>query len=103
DPQIQAQHLRVLADDRHFFPRYDAIWLYRRDAATRWPALPAAIDALGGRISVEAMQRLNAEVQIERRDDVTVADAFATTLSPGGSAAVPRRVKAGAAAEFLAR
>ena len=35
--------LRVLADDRGFFPRYQAILLYRRDAEARWPAAFAAL------------------------------------------------------------
>jgi len=103
DPEIQAQHLRVLTDDRHAFPRYDAVWLYRRDAAARWPALLTGIDAWAGRISVANMQQLNGAVQIQRRDDVAVASAFAATLSPGASAAAPPVISQSALAELAAR
>jgi osmoprotectant transport system permease protein len=105
DAEIAAQHLTVLQDDRHFFPRYDAVWLYRQDAATRWPALPAAINALAGRISVQSMQRLNAEVQLGHRDDREVAAAFYATLMPGApTAAAPSSgADAGSVAQLMAR
>ena len=34
DPEIAEHGLRVLEDDRHQFPAYDAVWLYRGDAGT---------------------------------------------------------------------
>ncbi len=94
DAEIQAQHLRVLEDDRHFFPRYDAVWLYRRDAAARWPALVGAIDALGGRISERAMQELNGEVQIQHQDDAAAAARFVAAMLPGANARAPRAAAA---------
>ena len=106
DAEIAAQNLTVLKDDRHFFPRYDAVWLYRRDAAARWPALSAAIDALAGRISVQSMQRLNAAVQLQHRDDRDVAAAFYATLGPAGHAAPAMRGAdggPGSGAQLLAR
>lgn len=89
DAEIDAQHLVVLQDDRGFFPRYDAVWLYRQDAAMRWPALAASIDALAGRIPVQDMRRLNAAVQIEHRDDRSVAAAFFATMSSAQAAGQP--------------
>jgi osmoprotectant transport system permease protein len=76
DPQILSEHLRVLRDDRHYFPDYQAIWLYRREAVQRWPALLAAMQALAGRIPVQAMQQMNADVQLQHRDDRQVAARF---------------------------
>lgn len=105
DAEIGAQHLTVLQDDRHFFPRYDAVWLYRQDAATRWPALVEAINALTGRISVQNMQQLNAAVQLGHRDDREVAAAFYATLFPGTSPAAARSSSAdpGGLAQLMAR
>lgn len=106
DAEIAAQNLTVLQDDRHFFPRYDAVWLYRRDAAARWPALSAAIDALAGRISVQSMQRLNGAVQLAHRDDRDVAAAFYATLapkSPGAPAVRDTHGGPGSLAQLLAR
>lgn len=81
DAEIQAYHLTVLRDDRGYFPSYQAVWLYRLEAARRWPPLLAAMQDLAGRISVEAMQGMNAQVQIEHRDDRSVAASFVATLS----------------------
>ena len=80
DPEIQADHLRVLEDDRHYFPSYQAVWLYRLDAVARWPALLRSIEDLSGRIPEPTMRRLNAEVQIQRLDDVAVAAQFVSTI-----------------------
>jgi osmoprotectant transport system permease protein len=105
DAEIAAQGLTVLQDDRHFFPRYDAVWLYRQDAAAHWPALVAAINSLAGRISVQSMQRLNAAVQLGHRDDRDVAAAFYATLVPGGATAAVRSpgTDAGSVTQLLAR
>jgi osmoprotectant transport system permease protein len=37
DAKIGQYGLRVLDDDRGYFPRYDAVLLYRLDAAQRFP------------------------------------------------------------------
>ena len=42
--------LAVLADDRSYFPRYDAVLLYRADLPTRLPRTWAALRGLGGRL-----------------------------------------------------
>lgn len=76
DAEIQAYHIRVLEDDRHYFPGYQAIWLYRLDSAQRTPTLLAAISDLTARISESQMQQLNAQVQLQRRDETAVAAGF---------------------------
>lgn len=76
DAEIQSDHLRVLEDDRHYFPSYQAIWLYRLDSVQRTPALLAAISDLSGRISQSQMQQLNAQVQVQRREEASVAASF---------------------------
>jgi len=91
DAQIQQYHLVVLQDDRHYFPGYQAVWLYRLQAAARQPALLASIDELAGRIDVRAMRAMNAAVQIRRRDDRAVAAQFVAALvapehAPGAKA-----------------
>src|SRR5688572_32317004 len=42
--------LTVLDDDRQYFPRYDAVLLYRLDLPRKAPAAWAAIQQLEGRI-----------------------------------------------------
>lgn len=66
DARIVRDDLLVLEDDRAFFPRYDAVLLYRLDLPARLPRAWAALGRLQGRIDTEAMRRMNAAVEIER-------------------------------------
>lgn len=107
DPQIEAYDLTVLADDRHFFPDYEAVWVYRLAAVKTWPALQTSMHALVGRISAQAMRAMNAAVQIQRRDDRTVAAEFlaASVPRPAGAPRLALRATAvaGLGARLLAR
>jgi osmoprotectant transport system permease protein len=67
DAQIDRMNLRVLVDDRRFFPRYDAVFLYRTELPSKAPLAMAAILRLVGRIDDAAMRRANAEVVLDRR------------------------------------
>ncbi|MGE5179809.1 MAG: glycine betaine ABC transporter substrate-binding protein [Bacteroidota bacterium] len=62
DAQIERLGLRILEDDRRFFPRYDAVWLYRIDLARREPRAMQAIRRLTGTIDRARMIRANARV-----------------------------------------
>jgi osmoprotectant transport system permease protein len=76
DAEIARDRLRVLVDDRGFFPRYQAILLYRRDAAARWPAAFAALGRMSGEIDDRTMMRLNARVKLDKVPERTVAADF---------------------------
>jgi osmoprotectant transport system permease protein len=76
DAEIRNYHIEVLADDRHYFPAYDAVWLYRLDTAQRTPLLLTAIQSLSSRISLKAMQNMNAAVMIDKRSETLVAAEF---------------------------
>ena len=68
DAKLAEYDLTVLADDLHFFPKYNAVFLYRLDTDQ------AAIDAirtLDGTIDEKEMTRLNAEA--ERTKDFAAA------------------------------
>lgn len=66
DAKIARYGVKALADDRGFFPRYDAVVLHRLDAASRHPAAFAAWKALEGRLDEPAMIRLNARAELDR-------------------------------------
>lgn len=68
DGSIAALDLFQLADDRHYFPPYEAIILTRKDALARVPALVEMLAKLKGAISTEEMRRLNYEVDGRKRD-----------------------------------
>ena len=86
DPEIPYYHLRLLRDDRGYFPEYQALLLYRLDALERVPALRGALNALAGRIDLAAMQRLNAQVQREGLSETEAARRF---LRVAGVSATP--------------
>jgi osmoprotectant transport system permease protein len=77
DPQIEKLSLVLLDDDLRFFPRYDAVLLYRVDLETRAPAALAAMLRLEGRIDESMMTRANAAVVLEKK---SVEEAARTLL-----------------------
>ncbi len=76
DPEIVAQHLRVLEDDRHAFSEYKAVFLTRQDLEARAPGALRALERLEGRISTRDMIALNARARIERVPEPEIAAAF---------------------------
>ncbi|CAN5136191.1 glycine betaine ABC transporter substrate-binding protein [soil metagenome] len=76
DAQIVARSLVVLDDDRHYFPRYDAVLLVRADLPERAPREWQSLQALEGRIDESTMQRLNAEAEVGKRDFTSIARDF---------------------------
>ena len=68
DGRIAALDLVQLEDDRRYFPPYEAVFLTRKDALARVPALAEALRKLGGAISTEEMRKLNYEVDGLKRD-----------------------------------
>jgi osmoprotectant transport system permease protein len=89
DAKIARYGLALLADDRHFFPSYQAVFLYRSDAARRAPRAIAAIRALAGTIDRASIAALNAEVEIDGRTFASVADEFVRARAGQGTD-VPR-------------
>jgi osmoprotectant transport system permease protein len=73
DPKIVQLRLRVLEDDRHNFPPYRAVFLYRDDLA---PGAAAALARLHGKIDDREMIRMNARADIDKVGDCDVAGDF---------------------------
>lgn len=76
DADIRKFDFILLADDRHFFPAYDAIILYRADLEERAPRVVEAWRRLEGRISAADMLDLNARVQIDGQSERRAAADF---------------------------
>jgi osmoprotectant transport system substrate-binding protein len=81
DGLIDALHLVALADDRHYFPPYDAVPIVRRETLAKFPQLRPALADLAGKISAEEMRHLNAEVDASQRDAAAVVRAFRSAKS----------------------
>ena len=74
DAEIPYYHLRTLDDDRHYFPRYEAVYLYRLALVQSAPAFVTALQKLAGRIDENAMRQMNARVKLQgMKEDVVVA------------------------------
>ena len=65
DAKIERFQLRALEDDRRFFPRYDAVLLYRLDVPARFPQAWAKLQKLEKRIDEKTMIRLNAAAELQ--------------------------------------
>jgi len=78
DGQIESLKLKVLVDDRGYFPPYEAAPVVRRVMLERYPKLAAALEGLGGRISVQGMRRMNYEVDGGHRGPSEVVREFRT-------------------------
>jgi len=87
DAKIDALGLRVLDDDQHYFPRYDAVVLYRLDVPTRHPQAWAALQALSGRVTEPMMIAMNARAELKGvAFDVIARDQLAALARPSASA-----------------
>jgi osmoprotectant transport system permease protein len=64
DAKIDHLGLVVLQDDRGYFPRYDAVLLYRLDVPQRFPAAWAALQKLQASIDEKAMIGMNARAEL---------------------------------------
>lgn len=73
DAKLDKYQLIVLEDDLGFFPRYDAVLLYRAETPSRFPKAWAALAQLEGRLDDAGMRRLNAAAELEGKDFAAIA------------------------------
>nr|MBA3477619.1 ABC transporter permease subunit [Lautropia sp.] len=86
DAKIASLGLVTLQDDRGYFPKYDAVLLYRLDVPERFPQAWAAIGGLEGRIDEPRMIAMNGEAELGGRDFGVIAGDFlqaGATGNPG--------------------
>jgi len=76
DAKIERFNLRVLEDDREFFPKYDAVLFHRRDLPARFPDGWRALAGLEGKIDARRMIQMNAAAELEGRTFAQAAGLF---------------------------
>jgi osmoprotectant transport system permease protein len=76
DAEVQYYKLRLLNDDRGYFPVYHCVLLYRADLEQRAPQVVAAIRRLEGRIDNPSMVAMNARAKLDRVSETRVAAEF---------------------------
>ncbi len=78
DSRIREMNLRVLEDDKFFFPAYQAGIVVRMETLSEYPELNAVLAPLFGLIDDEAILQMNYEVEIRQRTPGEVANSFLT-------------------------
>jgi osmoprotectant transport system substrate-binding protein len=68
DGPIRALGFVVLADDKHYFPPYEAVPLFREDSLAAHPEIRAAMSRLAGQVSADEVQAMNDAVDAQHRD-----------------------------------
>ena len=76
DGLIKAFNLKVLKDDKSFFPPYYAATLINNKTLEKYPELKPLLNELGGKISNEKMIELNFKVDKLDQDPAKVAEDF---------------------------
>lgn len=80
DGKLEAYHLKILEDDKGFFPPYYAAPLIRDVTATKHPELVTLLNKLGHKINEATMRHLNFQIEQEGRSFEQVAQEFLYNL-----------------------
>ena len=80
DGRIKAFDLKVLEDDRQYFPPYQAAPLVKESFVKNYPDAIKAINKLAGKISTSTMTELNSRVDQNKQAEEVVAKAFLDSL-----------------------
>lgn len=76
DGQLTKYPVRLLQDDKHVFPPYDAAIVVRVEILQKHPELTTILESLGNKINEQKMQKMNYEVEIKKRSPAEVALEF---------------------------
>ncbi|MGY0693766.1 ABC transporter substrate-binding protein [Virgibacillus sp. FSP13] len=76
DPQLKEYDLKVLEDDKQFFPPYEASLVARNSVIEEYPGIDEIIKSTVGLISTEEMTDLIYKVDIEKQSIKEVSEEF---------------------------
>lgn len=76
DGRVKGFDLKVLEDDKHFFPSYNVTPVVRQDVLASHPGLDSALNQLSAQITNEAITELNKRVDIDHESPEKVARDF---------------------------
>ncbi len=68
DGRIKGFGLRVLTDDKNFFPVYNPAPCVKSETAEKYPELTSIFEKLGDKLTTDEMTNLNYQVDIEHKD-----------------------------------
>ncbi|MFB7994320.1 glycine betaine ABC transporter substrate-binding protein [Streptomyces sp. NPDC056002] len=73
DGRIRAMNLKVMADDKHFFPNYNAAPEMNTKSLEKYPAMAKVIEPITKKLDNTVAQELNAKVDVDGQDPHDVA------------------------------
>ena len=73
--------LKILEDDKGFFPDYNGAFFVREDVLEQYPELEGILNQLSGKIPTEQMAELTYQVDVLGRDVDEVAREFLDSLN----------------------
>jgi osmoprotectant transport system permease protein len=76
DGLLTAFHLRVLEDDKNFFPPYYAVPIVKQEVIKEHPEIAKVINSLSGKLTDEKMRELNYKVDSLKQSPAKVAKDF---------------------------
>lgn len=76
DGQLVSSNATVLEDDQHYFKNYYCGSVVRQDVLDKYPELEKVLMKMDGLINDEDMRKMNAAVEVDGKEDVTVAHDF---------------------------
>ncbi|GAA0430361.1 osmoprotectant ABC transporter substrate-binding lipoprotein OpuCC [Lentibacillus halophilus] len=76
DGRIKEYNLKVLKDDKRFFPPYDASPVINNETLEKYPEIREITKRLSGEISTEEMQQLNYKMDVKRMNPRKIAKQF---------------------------
>ncbi|WP_323169008.1 glycine betaine ABC transporter substrate-binding protein [Pantoea agglomerans] len=76
DGRVKGFNMKVLEDDKHFFPSYNVTPVVRQDVLASHSGLDTALNQLSAQITDEAITELNKRVDIDHQSPETVARDF---------------------------
>jgi osmoprotectant transport system permease protein len=90
DAKIEKLKLRVLNDDRAYFPTYNAVWVARTSFVEKYPELWKQLENLRGKIDEARMRQLNVKADLDKRPIESIAAEFLGRAAPETSSAVAK-------------
>ncbi|NUS27025.1 MAG: glycine betaine ABC transporter substrate-binding protein [Streptomyces sp.] len=73
DGRIRSMNLKVMQDDKKFFPNYNAAPVINSKALKKWPAIEKILDPVTRKLNNTVAQELNAKVDVDGEDPHQVA------------------------------
>ncbi|CRI55495.1 glycine betaine ABC transporter substrate-binding protein [Pseudomonas sp. CCOS 191] len=83
DGRLDAFDLKLLEDDKHYFPDYTAAPVLRKAVLDAHPRLATLLEPLASQLDDQTMRKLNAQVDVEHQSPTVVATTFLREHSLG--------------------